>query len=247
MGQGRQVKLLNVEVSIGKVRILVKDPAQFLSHAQRAMACVDDPNQSVPVSFEGVPVVEEFLEWLPEKSPWDRLYKTAAPHAGYFTLADARAAGYTPDLLESLVREERVEQCSGEVYRLVQFPPSEHEDLVILWLQTDQKGVVSHETALALHDLSDILPAKRHITVPPPWDQGSRRLDADVVLHRADVGETEVVWRGPFPLTHPLRTVRDCIAVGVSPELIDQAIAAGVRRGLFTAADFPSRERAESA
>jgi len=45
------------------------------------------------------------------------------------------------------------------VYRLEHFPAGEHEDLVALWLWTDRAGVFSHETALALHGLSDTLPS----------------------------------------------------------------------------------------
>jgi hypothetical protein len=49
------------------------------------------------------------------------------------------------------------------VLRLAQFPPSDHEDLVPLWLWAQKLGVFSHETALFLHDLSDVLPANRHM------------------------------------------------------------------------------------
>ncbi len=40
------------------------------------------------------------------------------------------------------------------VYRLVHFPVGDHEDLTAVWLWSEREGVFSHETALALHDLS---------------------------------------------------------------------------------------------
>jgi hypothetical protein len=57
------------------------------------------------------------------------------------------------------------------------------------------------------------------------------------VLYHAEVGEDKIRWLGPVPYTAPLRTVRDCIATHVMPDLIEQAIAEGVHLGMFTEAD----------
>ena len=81
------------------------------------------------------------------------------------------------------------------VYRVVHFPASEHEDLIVLWLWAGQVGVFSHETALALHDLSDALPGKVHMTVPSSWRRRRLRIPAGLVLHFADVA-SDLVRRG---------------------------------------------------
>jgi hypothetical protein len=52
------------------------------------------------------------------------------------------------------------------------------------------------------------------------------------VLHHGDIDEHD--WAGPVPVTSPDRTVRDCIADGLKPALVEQAIDEGARRGLFT-------------
>ncbi len=93
---------------------------------------------------------------------------------------------------------------------------------------------------MLLHELSDILPTRRHVTVPVGWSPPEGRiLDPDVVLHRGEVPEEDLCWIGPVPFTAPLRTLRDAIAVSVSPDLIEQAIAGGLRRGMFRATDLP--------
>ena len=51
-------------------------------------------------------------------------------------------------------------------YRLSRFPPSRFEDLFVAWLKCGPKSAISHESALAIYDLSDVLPAEVHITVP---------------------------------------------------------------------------------
>jgi predicted transcriptional regulator of viral defense system len=172
------------------------------------------------------------------RSPdWSRLYEQAAPQAGYFQLAQAKAAGYSPPLLEYYVGERRVERVARGVFRLVHYPPSDHEDLVVAWLWSDRLGVFSHETALALHELSDALPARKHMTVPTPWLRRRLRLPAGVTLHFGDLEDHDRTWKGPIPVTSPLRTLVDCATGSSPPDLVKQAADQGVRRGLFTRTD----------
>jgi predicted transcriptional regulator of viral defense system len=177
----------------------------------------------------------------------DHLAESAGPRDGYFTRADARAAGAGEAILEALLDEHAIETISTDVYHLVQFPRTDREELITLWLQTDRQGVFSHETALLLHELSDILPRRQHIMVPPGFDVGARQFDASVELLRGDVADAEKCWIGPVPYTSALRTLRDCIDIGVSPDLIEQAIEEGLERGLFTVAEIPVALRAKSA
>jgi hypothetical protein len=234
--ENRRVNLLGVELPLGKVRATVLDSERFLNALQKATDESRASGKSVPVKLENLAVVEEYLAWTPRNPSQVRIYDIAADQTGYFTLAQALSVGYAS--ADSVEAELRVERCGGNVFRLVQYPPSDHEDLVILWLQTDQKGVFSHDTALALHHLSDILPSRRHITVPPGWDPPpDARLDRGTVLHHAEVDPSEIAWLGPIPFTKPLRTLRDCIDKAVSPDLLEQAIAEAVERGLVTKAD----------
>jgi len=114
------------------------------------------------------------------------------------------------------------------IYRLVHFPVGEHEELVTAWLWPEQAGVVSHQTALSLHGLSDVLPAQVHLTLPDAWRRRFR-VHAGVVLH-ADVAPEERAWFGPVPATSASRTLSDCAKSGLSPELLRQAAQQALRR-----------------
>jgi len=46
------------------------------------------------------------------------------------------------------------------------------------------EGAYSHDTALSLHELSDIMPSKLHMTVPREFRRNSR-IPEILVLHRA--------------------------------------------------------------
>lgn len=173
----------------------------------------------------------------PGKSPdWDALFGVAQAQAGYFTTRQAAQAGYSPQLLAYL-GDKKVLRARRGIYRLVHFPSSDHEDLVVSWLWSEQAGVFSHETALALHDLSDALPSKVHLTMPASWRRRRLRVPAGLVLHFADVEERERTSFGAVPVTAPLRTLADCIEADLAPGLLDQAASQARRRGLITAAE----------
>ncbi len=165
---------------------------------------------------------------------WSQLYETAATQEGHFTTAQAAEAGYYPQLLTKYLNNGRIVRVRRGVYRLVHFPPGDHEDLVVIWLWSNRAGVFSHETALALHQLSDALPAKAHLTLPASWKSRRRQAPAGVVLHFADLDDTDRGWAGSVQVTTPVRTVVDSATAGVSPGLVKQAIEEGLHRGLFT-------------
>jgi hypothetical protein len=88
-----------------------------------------------------------------------------------------------------------------------------------------------------LHNLSDALPAKRHMTLPTAWSKRRLRLPKGLVLHFAEIPKAARTWLGPVPLTTPLRTVADCVSADVADDLVRQAVQHGVRRGLFERAE----------
>jgi predicted transcriptional regulator of viral defense system len=170
----------------------------------------------------------------PDGPRWSQLYETAAAQEGHFTTAQAAEAGYYPQLLTKYLKNGRIVRVRRGVYRLVHFPPGDHEDLVVVWLWSDRAGVFSHETALALHQLSDALPAMAHLTLPAAWKSRRLQAPAGVVLYFGDLDDADRAWAGAVQLTTPARTVADCAAAGVSPGLVKQAIDEGLHRGLFT-------------
>ncbi len=140
---------------------------------------------------------------------WDRLFEFAVGQDGHFTTKQAALAGYSPQLLIKYLKNGRVARVLRGIYRIVHFPASEHEDLTTLWLWSEQKGVVSHETALMLHNLSDVLPRKAHLTLPASLAKRRLRVPKGVVLYHDDVPKKERVELGAIPVTNVRRTLMD--------------------------------------
>jgi predicted transcriptional regulator of viral defense system len=167
------------------------------------------------------------------------LYELAAPQGGYFTARQAREAGYEDNVHPYHVRSRNWVREARGVYRLSQFPLPARPDLMVwqLWSrnrQDEPQGVFSHATALSLHELSDVMPAKLHMTVPP----GFRRMAAipEVLrLHRARLSGRDVQTIDGVRLTTPMRTLLDVIAEGaIAQELLVQAVDEALRRGMVT-------------
>lgn len=175
---------------------------------------------------------------FPTKPDWGRLFATAGAQDGHFTTSQAADAGYSSQLLLKHIRAGRVARTRRGIYRLVHFPAGEHEELVIAWLWSERAGVISHQTALALHGLSDVLPVHVHLTLPSAWRRRRFRVPADVVLHHADVPPEDRTWFGAVPTTSPRRSLNDSAREGLSPELLRQAAQQALRRGLVTKAEL---------
>jgi predicted transcriptional regulator of viral defense system len=178
---------------------------------------------------------------MPELHPrpdWDRLYEIASAQEGLFTTQQAAEAGYSPQLLVHHLSSGRALRVRRGIYRLVHFPAGEHEALVSAWLWSEQAGVFSHQTALALHRLSDAMPAQLHLTVPNAWRRRRFRLPEGLILHHADLSKRDRTWFGPVPVTSVKRTLNDCARDGLSPELLRQATRQALQRGLVVRGDL---------
>jgi len=167
-----------------------------------------------------------------------KLYETAHAQGGFFTARQASEAGYQDSVHPYQVRSGNWVREARGVYRLAQFPTPSRPDLMVwqLWSrnrQDEPRGVFSHATALTLHDLSDLMPAKLDMTVPP----GFRRMAAIpgvLRLHHARLGDREVQTIEGVRVTTPVRTLIDVIAEGaIAPELQVQAVDQALRRGLI--------------
>ena len=168
-----------------------------------------------------------------------RLFEIADQQQGFFTTKQAKAAGFAENThpyhvqVGNWIREYR------GIYRLALFPTVDRPDLVLwaLWSRNrdeEVEGVYSHQTALSLYDLSDLNPAKLHMTVPTDFRRNSE-IPGILVLHYANLPEGDVQTAQGFKFTRPLRTILDLIeADTVERNFIRHALRQAIRRGLIS-------------
>ncbi|HEV2486281.1 MAG TPA: type IV toxin-antitoxin system AbiEi family antitoxin domain-containing protein [Terracidiphilus sp.] len=181
-----------------------------------------------------------------------RLFELAHQNQGFFTTKQAKAAGFAENTHPYHVQAGNWIREHRGIYRLAQFPLSDRPDLALwsLWSRNRKEeieGVYSHQTALSLHELSDLNPAKLHMTVPTHFRRNSR-VPGIVVLHYTDLPATDVQTGPGYNLTRPLRTVLDLIQAGTVERLfIRQAIRQSVERGLITRRQLRDAAMSETA
>jgi predicted transcriptional regulator of viral defense system len=99
----------------------------------------------------------------------------------------------------------------------------------------DRRGVLSHDTALDLHELCDVNPVQIHITIPTAY-----RLQKPVPklydLHQRDLDEDEKTRYEGIAVVTPQRAILDGIESGLRTDLLRQAIDSARHRGLLRGA-----------
>lgn len=161
------------------------------------------------------------------------LWRAASGQRGYFTAAQARAAGFSYQAQRYHARHGNWTSVDRGIYRFREFDtlPGGEEDHLVRWaLWSKGRAVVSHTTALSVHDLGTANPAEIHLTVPP----GFRQKDDAVILHRANLGEDDIEEREGFRVTTPVRAIIECAAAQADQETVDSAVAEALERGLTT-------------
>lgn len=159
-----------------------------------------------------------------------KLYGIAEPQGGYFTSAQAAGAGFSRKLLWHYQTTGKLIRVAHGIYRLAQFPSSRFEDLFVAWLKCGPKSAISHESALAVYDLSDMLPAEIHVTVP----RTASRRRKGIRLHTNRLRPAEVVKREGLPVTSVPRTIADVARAALSEDHVARAIRDALERGLTT-------------
>ncbi len=159
-----------------------------------------------------------------------RLYEFAVSQGGYFTAAQARAAGYPKQHQHYHARRGNWVREDRAIYRLWEWPQSSYDDLIQWTLWSRGAAVVSHESAMAVHDISDLMPARIHMTVPPGFN---KKPPAGIVLYRGKLAPHEIVQRVGFRVTTPLRTLVDAARVWVDTEQLSAGIRDAIRKGLI--------------
>ena len=168
------------------------------------------------------------------KPDYNRLYNIVEEQGGYFTATQARGVGFSWERLSNNVKSGKFQRVMPGVYRLVQFPASAHEDLIVAWLVTGPNSTISHESALAFYELSDMLPAEVHVIVP----RTASRRRVNIRQHTNQLAPDEVTRRGGLQITTMARTIADVASHGLAEEQVHQAIQEALQRGLVSQEDL---------
>lgn len=168
-----------------------------------------------------------------------RTFTTLIEHAqqqyGYLTPDDARELDIDPTQLRLMTARHTLEHVGHGLYRMPMVPVTQLDAYMEAVLWAGRRGVLSHETALDLHELCDVNPSVIHLMVPSGF-RTRKAVSAIYRLHRCDLDPAEVGWHEGIPIVTPERAILGGIEQALGWHLIDQAIETARARGLITKA-----------
>jgi predicted transcriptional regulator of viral defense system len=167
------------------------------------------------------------------RSARDRLWRVAARQQGYFTAAQALDEGFSYQVQRFHAQRGNWLRIDRGIYRFREYldlDGSDTDSLVRWTLWSKNQAVVSHLTALAVHDLGVANPETVHLTVPPRF----RQANPSVILHRDLLEEDDILQREGFRVTTPLRAIAETAATAADQDVIDSAVSDLLARGEAT-------------
>jgi predicted transcriptional regulator of viral defense system len=174
----------------------------------------------------------------PHQKALRRLRDLAQPQQGFFTTKQAIRSGFAETTHAYHVQSGNWIREHRGIYRLAEYPTSERPDLMLwyLWSRNRQEvpeGTYSHDTALSIHELSDLMPSKLHMTVPKKFRRNSA-IPQILILHRANLDGNDIQEMHGVRVTRALRTIVDLMQSGhVDRSQLKEAVNAAIRRGLI--------------
>lgn len=187
------------------------------------------------------PCVVDFLSYIEvvndtskAKPNHEDLFQTASEQAGYFTTAQALDHGFSAPLITHHVRTGRFVRITRGLYRLRDYPSSPREQLIGAWLRIAPDAVVSHESALELFGLSDVIADEIHLSVPRTRRRLVRQPGVTVHTTKRRLEGVDVAVREGVRVTAPARTIADVAEAGTAPEQVVAAVRQAIDRGLTT-------------
>lgn len=163
---------------------------------------------------------------------------------GHFTAAQARECGFSTSLITYHAGTERFRRIHRGVYRLRDYPSWPREEVMAAWLAVGKdRAVVSHESALDLLDLSDVIPNRIHITVPRSVRNLPKLPMVSIHTTTRPLRLEDVRNVEGMRVTSPVRTILDAAEWGTMGNQIELAIWQAISEGRV----LPSRLKEEGA
>lgn len=133
------------------------------------------------------------------------------------------------------VERGNIHRTERGLYRLPHWPAESNDELYALQAIAPF-GTFSHETALSLLGLSDIIPTAIHFTIPESSRLGPR---AGIRLHRSrHHADQDRTLRDGLWITTARRALLDSARIGSDPDQLMNAAREANNRAMFTAQDI---------
>lgn len=163
------------------------------------------------------------------------LIELAISQGGYFTAKQALKFGYSYRAQNYYVEAKQWLKEDRALYRFSFLPFSKEDELIKAYFWSRDKkdipqAVISHESALSIHEIGEIIPNKINLTVPKSFRKKTPRK---YLIHKTDLGNKEVEKRDSFKVTNVVKTIID-VTESVDPEQLRKIVEDANKKGLVS-------------
>ncbi len=163
------------------------------------------------------------------------LIELAISQGGYFTAKQALKFGYSYRAQNYYVETKQWLKEDRALYRFSFLPILKEDELIKAYFWSRDKkdipqAVISHESALSVHGLGEIISDKVNLTVPKSFRKKAPRK---YLIHKADLTNKEIEKRDSFKVTNVVKTIID-VTENVDPEQLKKIVEDAYKKGLIS-------------
>lgn len=172
---------------------------------------------------------------MPKKNKEKELLKTAITQGGYFTAKQALKIGFSYRAQKYYIETNNWIKEGRALYRFDFIPFSKYDEYikVSFWSRDkddNSQAVISHQSALEVHGIGDIIPGKIYFTVPKSF---RKKVAKGCICHKEDFVKKDTEIREGFKVTTPVKTIID-IAEKVDTEQLEKVLYDAHQKGLIS-------------
>jgi predicted transcriptional regulator of viral defense system len=163
------------------------------------------------------------------------LFRSAGERRGYFTTAEAEDHGLSRRALVHRAQRGELEHAGYGLWRLAAWPARPDDELYAIQARAPF-ATFSHDTALSILGLGDLIPSSIHLTIPESSRLGPR---AGLRLHRSrSAAMTDRRLRDGLWVSTAVRALLDTAGAGGDPDQMRSAAREARGRSLLSSADL---------
>ena len=160
------------------------------------------------------------------------LIEVANAQGGYFTAKQALRCGYSHRIQKYHVETKHWIKEDRGLFRFDFLYSKYDEYFKAIFITRDRndlpQGVISHESALFIHELGEIIPHKVHITVPKTYRK--KFTEKKYSIFKEDLEQNEITNKEGIPLTTPIKSIID-VFERIDLEQIEKIINEASKKG----------------
>ena len=164
-----------------------------------------------------------------------KLIELAISQGGYFTANQALKLGYSYRAQNYYVETKQWLKEDRALYRFSFLPTLKEDELIkaCFWSRDKKdipQAVISHESALLVHQVGEIIPDKISFTVSKLF---RKKPPKKYLIYKADLVNKEIEKRDSFKVTNVVKTIID-VTESIDPEQLKKIVEDAYKKGLLS-------------